>query len=301
MKISKSIFTFVLISLPLVSIAQEDEEFATEINDADDIITETFHSTRIINGHSTETLGKGFLEFRVEHKFGDIGGTDGGVQSLFGLDNSADIRIAFEYGLTDQMMIGLGRSKGTGAPYRSLIDGFYKYRFMSQKKGSMPLSAAVVGTATYSYMTASSDPSQVAYFPEWTHRLAYSVQLNIARKFHERFSMALIPTYVHRNYVAADDVNSLFALGAGARIGLSSKMAILLEYYYPIADQALRTTNTEALSIAFEWVTFGHNFSVYLTNAKGFGETQFIPYTHEDWLKGQFRLGFCIGRKYVAE
>jgi hypothetical protein len=41
---------------------------------------------------------------------------------LFGLDNSADIRIAFEYGITDKMMIGLGRSKGTGSPYKSLID-----------------------------------------------------------------------------------------------------------------------------------------------------------------------------------
>jgi len=38
-----------------------------------------------------------------------------------------------------------------------------------------------------------------------------------------------------------------------------------------------------------------------LTNSKGFTETQFIPYTFEDWAKGQFRLGFCIGRKFERE
>ena len=40
----------------------------------------TFKATRIINGHSTETLNKGELEFRVEHRFGDFAGSNGGVQ-----------------------------------------------------------------------------------------------------------------------------------------------------------------------------------------------------------------------------
>jgi hypothetical protein len=48
-------------------------------------------------------------------------------------------------------------------------------------------------------------------------------------------------------------------------------------------------------------MTFGHNFKVFLTNSAGIGETQFINYTDSDWLKGQFRIGFCIGRKYMKE
>ena len=124
---------FLLLSLflfPLISLAQDDSLYVEEIQyDIEDslIVKETFQSTRIINGHSIETLRKGVLEFRVEHRFGDIGGLDGGIQNMFGFDNSSDIRIAFEYGLTDKLMIGLGRSKGTGEPYRSLIDGFAKF------------------------------------------------------------------------------------------------------------------------------------------------------------------------------
>ncbi len=34
--------------------------------------TATFKTTRIANGHSIENLGKGVLDFRVNHRFGRI-------------------------------------------------------------------------------------------------------------------------------------------------------------------------------------------------------------------------------------
>ncbi len=292
-----------MLSLAHASFSQDENmaDSTTYVDEESDVISETFSSTRIINGHSIETLNKGVLEFRVEHRFGDIGGTAGGAQTMFGLDNSADIRIAFEYGITDKLMVGLGRSKGTGAPYKSLIDGFAKYRVLDQTKGKIPVSLAMIGTTSYSYMKASEDISQVSHFPEWQHRFAYSLQLNVARKFGDRLSLALMPTMVHRNYVAANDVNTMFALGGAMRCGLTSTTALLVEYYHVFSNASFRPTNTQSLGVAFEWITFGHNFTVHLTNSKGFGETQFIPYTYEDWLKGQFRLGFCIGRKFQGE
>jgi hypothetical protein len=198
-------------------------------------------------------------------------------------------------------MIGIGRSKGTGAPYRSLMDGFAKYRIFHQEKHGFPFSLAASATLNYTYMTASSDASQVNHFPEWQHRIAYSTQLNVARKFGDRLSLALMPTLVHRNYVAADDVNTLFALGGALRFGINSKMAILLEYYQTFINTSYRQNMTNSLGIAFEWITFGHNFTINFTNSKGFGDVQFITYTQEDWLLGQFRLGFCVGRKFEGE
>ncbi len=309
----KYIKTFALIVLlsSARSYAQVDSD--TLLTEADlsvstptsDFIEETFQSTRIINGHSNESLRKGVLEFRVEHRFGDIAGTDGGVQNMFGLDNSADIRLAFEYGITDRLMVGIGRNKGTGMPYRSLIDGFTKYAILKQKKKGMPISLSAVGIGTFSYQKASEDVSQISNFPKWDHRLAYAAQLIVARKFGNFLSLALSPTVVHRNYVATNDVNTLFALGGATRVALTSKMAILLEYYHVFSDDDRAYSGgikfTNSLGVAFEWITFGHNFTVYLTNSKGFVETQFIPYTFENWLKGQFRLGFCIGRKFESE
>lgn len=262
---------------------------------------ETFYSTRIVNGHSVETLKKGTLEFRIEHKFGDLAGTNGGINTLYGLDNVADIRIAFEYGITDKLMVGLGRSRGTSLPYHSLLDGFVKYRLLRQEEGKMPVSVALIGSLFYSYMPASSLVSDVAHFPKQAHRFAYSSQLNIARKFGKRWSLALMPTYVHRNYVAADDLNDLFSLGTAVNFAINSKMSLAVEYYNNFQKENTREKYYNSLSVAIDWVTFGHNFKVFLTNSGGFGEVQFIPYTNTDWAKGQFRLGFCIARKYVKE
>lgn len=292
-----------LILSPITLNAQEDLFDSLEAELDESVVksegpVESFYSTRIINGHSVETLKKGVLEFRVEHRFGDIAGTNGGAQTMFGLDNSSDIRIAFEYGITDNLMIGLGRNKGAGTPYRSLLDGLVKYKVVTQEKGVSPISVGVLGMMSYTYMKASNNPQDVAFFPKQAHRLAYATQLNISKRFHERFSLALMPTVVHRNYVASDDINTIFALGGGTRIGITSTMAVLLEYYHCFTDTDLRTTNQNSLGIAFEWITFGHNFTINFTNSTGFGETQYITNTYSDWLKGQFRLGFSIGRKF---
>ena len=275
------------------------DSYTGEEDESDGLIEGTFNSTRVINGHSTETLEKKMLEFRVEHRFGDMAGDQGGAQQMFGFDNVADIRLAFEYGITDHLMIGIGRSKGTGAPYRSLIDGFAKYKLLSQKKTGMPISLSVQGSTSFTYMKAVDDEYKVTHFPEWQHRLAYSLQMTVAKKFGKRLSLLLAPSMVHRNYVGLDDVNTLFAMGGAARFAVKPTMSIIVEYYHALADPNIRSLNTNSLGVAVEFETFGHVFTINLTNSKGFGETQFIPHTYSKWSQGQYRLGFTVGRGYT--
>lgn len=264
-------------------------------------VQETFNGTRIVNGHSTETLKSHILQFRISHRFGDMAGEFGGVQQWFGLDNAADIRFAFEYGITDKWMVGIGRSKGTGNPYSSLVDGFTKYRILSQTKDNkMPLSLAVMGATTVSYMKASSDLTQVSSFPDFAHRMAYSAQVLVARKFGERFSLQFAPTYVHRNYVSLNDENGIFALGTGANLKITKGFGLIAEYYHVLNATELRENqgSKNSLSVGGEFATNGHIFRINLTNSKGFTETQFIPLTFSDWMEGQFRLGFSITRNF---
>lgn len=297
--IYKRLFIGAALCVSTFSMAQEDSTAVESESTVDsDLVEQTFQSTRIVSAHSVECLRKGVLEFRVEHRFGDLAGTNGGVQNWFGFDNSSDIRLAFEYGITDNIMIGVGRSKGTGAPYRSLLDGFGKYRFLQQRKSGMPISMSVTGSMFYTYMKALPDIYAVAHFPKQAHRFSYSAQLNIARKFGDLVSLALMPTIVHRNYVAPDDQNTLFALGGAMRWSLTPRWGIMVEYHQVFQDQGMRTNNFNSLGFAVEWLTFGHNFTIYLTNSRGFGESQFITNTYDNWLKGQFRIGFCIGRKF---
>ena len=291
------IFGFSLLSS--LTIAQEEFDFDIEYQDEEKM---TFNSTRIISGHSVETLPEKTFEMRIEHRFGDISGDEGGHQTLFGFDNVADMRIALEYGITDKLMIGFGRCKGTSAPYSSLLDGFIKYRVMTQNEGGAPLSISVGAGSTFTYREASSDMSVVAHFPKVSHRFCYYSQLNLAYRFGDALSLSLMPTLVHRNYVAQNDVNELFSLGTAFRLKLSKKLFLLMEYYHCFHDADFRQEKFfNSLGIAIEWKTFGHNFTINFTNSKGLGETQFIPYTYEDWLKGQFRLGFCVSRQFNFE
>jgi hypothetical protein len=195
-------------------------------------------------------------------------------------------------------MIGIGRSKGTGAPYSSLVDGFTKYRFMTQEKDGKPISLAVMGSATISYQKASVDLTQVTSYPKFSHRMAYSAQLIAARKFGEHVSAQIMPTYVHRNLVDIEDVNGLFSLGGALNYKINKSYGLTVEYYQNFNPSGFRQNMKNSLGVAFEWTTNGHNFKMNFTNSRGFGETQFIPYTVSDWLDGEFRFGFSISRKF---
>lgn len=271
-------------------------------------VQETFTGTRILNGHSTETLKSRVLQFRISHRFGDMAGANGGIDNFFGFDQAADIRFAFEYGITDKLMVGFARCKGTGAPYAGLLDGFVKYRLLTQTTDNkMPVSMSVLGTSSMTYAKAVEDLTLIQSYPEFAHRMAYSAQLVIARKFGERVSVALLPTYVHRNLVNNDDVNGLFALGTAVSVKLTKEVGLIGEYYPTFHEAGLRTNLTNSLSGGVEWTTHGHDFKVVLTNSRGFGETQFIPYTYSRWIDtndqgkkvvGQFRIGFTITRNF---
>ncbi len=263
-------------------------------------VTETFNSTRIINAHSTEVLGNKMWEYRIEHRFGDFAGTNGGVQQAFGFDQAADIRMAMEYGFANKWMAGIGRSKGIGRPYTSLLDGFLKGRLLTQNaEKKMPVSLAIVGNMFATYMKEVDDPQSVAYFNgDFTRRLSYSTQIIVTRKFGDRLSLAIMPTYTHRNYVANDDENGIFSLGVAANLKINKSIGVIAEYFYNIEPSGLRPLAQNSFALGFEFVTNGHNFHINLTNARGFGDVQYIALTQEEWLKGQFRLGFSISRNF---
>ena len=289
----------VLIFFSASSFAQDDFDFDFDFEEED---LKTFNSTRIISGHSVETLPEETFEMRIEHRFGDIAGSAGGFQTMFGFDNVSDMRIAIEYGITDNLMVGFGRCKGTGVPYRSLLDGFVKYKVLNQKKGGAPFSLTAVSGSTFTYQKASSDISGVNHFPKVAHRFAYFSEINLARRFGTHFSISLIPTLVHRNYVAADDQNTLFSMGSALRLKLSKKFFLMMEYYHCFNSDSFRQQGYQnSLGLALEWATFGHNFTINFTNSRGLGENQFIPYTYQKWLDGQFRLGFCVSRQFTFD
>lgn len=265
-------------------------------------VYQTFKDTRVINSHSIETIPAGKLDMRIGHRFGDFGGDNGGWPTFYGLENASDVLIGFDYGLSNDMMIGLARTKGAG-PLRQNIHGKYKVRFITQEKnGNQPISVGLVGMMSYSTMQKSESEGVLNFFEKPDHRISYHIEMILARKFGNRFSLQVAPAYTYRNIVPSLDENALVSIGAAARIQATKAIGILLDGKYIFSEQrgAEGSGFYAPLGIAIEWETGGgHVFALNFTNAAGIMETDYIPYTQSNWADGEFRMGFTISRLFT--
>jgi hypothetical protein len=133
---------------------------------------------------------------------------------------------------------------------------------------------------------------------EFSHRVHYTHQLLVARKFTEGLSVQLSPTLVHKNLVdSTSSSNDILALGIGVRQKLTTRTTLNLEYYYVLPDQ-LESDKTNALSVGFDIETGGHVFQLFFTNSSGPFEKAFITDTKAKWLDGDVRFGFNIARTF---
>jgi len=263
---------------------------AQDTKDEINFTTETFESTRILNGHSIERLDPGQLDFRISHRFGTL---NSGAYNFFGLDQS-NIHLSLEYGITKWLMTGVGRGN-----YEKTFDGFTKFSVLRQSTGSrvMPVSVSVVTSAAMNTLKWT-DPTRTNYF---SSRLSYVGQVLIARKFGDFLSLQVTPSYVHRNLVATElDPNDLYSIGIGGRIKLTNMISLDAEYYYllnPTKYMSQKVYNP--LSLGVDIYTGGHTFQLFFTNSQAMIEKGFIGETTGSWTKGDIRFGFNISRIFV--
>lgn len=293
MAICRFLISSVLVSLPVVASYSQDAEDDWD----EEKPIHCFYDTRVINGHSVETLEKGTLDFRITHRFGNVG-VQAASRTLFGLDQATDIRIAFEYAPTDHLLFGLGRSKGA-PPYSEFWDGFGKYAILKQG-ADMPVSLTFVSSVFATSMESSTDSTLLNSFPTWAHRFSFYNQIIIARNFYDRVTLQLAPGYLHRNYVKFTDENSNFALGGMVRYNFYKKMSVVAEYYHVFRTPSKPAASiySDPFGIGLEIKTYAHTFQLSFMNSEGIGEGQFLPYTLGKWTKGQWRFGFTISREF---
>ncbi len=268
---------------------------------AQETVFQTFKDTRVINAHSVETLRAGRMDIRISHRFGDIAGPGGGWQTFYGLENASDIMIGAEFGLSDNIMMGINRTKGAG-PLKQNIHGFLKFRMITQEiKGRNPFSLAFLAMTSTSTMPKSNIEGVLNFFEKPVHRLSYHLQLIMARQFSERFSFQISGAWTFRNIVPSNDQNDLVSVGAATKLQLTKSIGFIVDATVPISS--LRTSENgyyPAIGVGIEWETGGgHVFQMNLTNATGIAETDYIPYTLSNWFDGEYRLGFTISRLFT--
>ncbi len=249
-----------------------------------------FQSPHLIHGQSSEFLTKGVMDFRINHRFGEI---KSGLYDFFGADQ-ATTSLSLEYGLRDNIMFGLRRSS-----LNKTYELFGKYSLLQQSEGgrNIPLSLALYFNTAYmgaKWINPERDNLE-------SSRYAYTTQLILARKFSDRISLQILPTWVHRNLVKyKSQKNDLFALGMGGSLKLNYRFALTFEYYLVNQSQS-DSSNIEfrnPLSIGLDIKTGAHVFQLFFSNSTQVAEKAFIGETTGDPFKGEIFFGFNISKAF---
>lgn len=284
--------SLVLLGLFLIlkpAFSQEEESLLDLLGPEDPVTnyaSASFKTTRVINSHSIENAGHGVMDFKIGHRFGRI---NSGAYEFFGMDQ-ATIRLGLDYGITDRLMIGIGRSS-----YEKTLDGFIKYKLLRQSTGavSMPVTVVLVAGTSINMLRFPDNRENFA-----TSRFAYFFQPIIGRKFSEYFSIQLMPTLVHRNLVRTfEEEHDVIALGIAGRQKITKRIALTAEYFYLLPDQIPEQYHN-SLTIGFDIETGGHVFQLHFTNSLPLMEKGFITETTGNWADGDIHFGFNISRVF---
>lgn len=248
----------------------------------------TFKGTRIINSQSVETPGQGTLIFLIQHRFGTL---NSGAYNFFGLDQAV-LRLGFEYGLSRRLALGVGRSS-----QEKTFDGFVKYRALEQSTGpgAAPVSVTLLASSAITTLKLNEVNER-----NLGSRVTYAYQALIARKFSPALSVQLMPTLVHRNYVAtAAEQNDVYALGGALRQKITKRTALTADYYYLFpGNTAANFRNALGLGVDIE--TGGHVFQLHVTNSLGMTEKFFVPETTGRFFAGDLYFGFTVARNFTV-
>ena len=283
-------FRLLCASLLLVNfcIAQQTVSLDSMLNDnkGAEKVFGAFKSSRVIHGHSIEMIAAGDMDVRILHRFGPV---SDGIKEFFGLDQ-ASMRMGFDFGLTPNLSVGVGRST-----YRKEYDGSVKWRIMQQSTGekSFPVSIVLVGG-----FSAWTDDYFGNVKPNTADRFSYTTQLLLGRKFSDKFSLQISPTWLHQNLSPVTEATEdYFATGIGSRLKISKRTALTLDYHYVFNELPEGYYNPFGIGVDIE--TGGHVFQLHLSNTVGLAERAFLTETTDQFFKGEIRFGFNLSRMFT--
>lgn len=279
---TKALLFLSVLASGLVS-AQEDL-----LKDIDTLKTTTeisqpaFKALQIVTGQSTKLSAKNEWYIVVAHRFGDI---STGFKNFFGLDD-ASTKLGVIYGLTDAVSVSLSRETNM-----KTFEGAVKYKLVKQTEN---FPADIVG---YNVMALNTDLDKDNYpYLKFGDRLAYLTQALISRRFNDKFSLQLSPSFIHKNlYDPALEDKNQFLAGLGGRYKISKRISMNAEYFVNFDNHSFYKN---PLSLGMDIETGGHVFQLLFSNSQINSDIGYLSNAVGKWGKGQIFFGFNLYRVF---
>ncbi|KGO92201.1 DUF5777 family beta-barrel protein [Flavobacterium subsaxonicum] len=264
--------------------AQEDDLLSqldsTQVQDT--YATATFKGLQIVTLQSTKLPAAKEFYFVVSHRFGTV---KNGIDEFFGLD-AATTKLGGVYGITNWLSVSASRHT-----LLKMYETSLKYRLVRQSE-NFPVDIVGYNTIDINSFLKKDDYPKI----EFADRLAFVNQLLISRKFSDKLSLELAPTFIHKNlYTPATENDDQFALAAGGRMKLTKRLSLNLEYAYNF-DKPDFYNNP--LSVGLDVETGGHIFQLIFTSSQAMTESGYITNAAGDWGDGDFFFGFNLYRVF---
>lgn len=269
--------------------AQDEEPVASEQNQPDNRpVRGWFDASQLIDNQTVITPAKGSLELIIHHRFGNV--KENKLEDIFGIYASSNIRMGFNYGITDKLMVGIGTEKD-----RKLQDLHWKYAILQQtRSGSVPVSVSYYGNVVLDARGEEFFGPKETY--RYIHRLSYFSQIIVARKFSNAFSFQVAPSFMYFNAVDRKYDNYNVGLSAGTKVKFSPTWGVIAEY-----DQAYLTNDAENaitpkpnFAIGLEKGTATHAFQVFAASYRSIIPQYNMAMNEADFFKGGISIGFNI-------
>lgn len=275
---------FLLLFLSFSCFSQEEDLLKDLDNSSEkQYVESTFKALKIVNLESTKIASKGDLYLVVSHRFGSVKGS---FQDFFGLDNAVT-QIKFIKGITSWMSLSAARSE-------LAYDFAAKYRLAHQIENGFPFDIVGFNSLAFNNTLKKSNLPKLTF----KDRMIFVNQVLISRKFNDKLSLQLAPTFFHENYVLNDfQKNTQYAVGVGGRYMLTKRMSINMDY----AAHLNRTETSifrNPLSVGVDVEVGGHVFQMHFTNSKGIHEAGFLGNTAGNWNMGDVNFGFNLVRVF---
>lgn len=249
---------------------------------------EVFLTMSLITMATSSNLERNNMNSTIMHNFGLI---SGGIDDFWGLDNGAAVRLGIDYGITDKLSVGIGRTSR-----EDNVDIRFKYTVLNQmKSGKTPVEVAIKGDIGINTQKESR------FDFTFQERLNSFASVMVARKFNDSFSFQVAPMISHFSTVVIETEgqqteHTHMGSGFGGEIRLNNHHSFSFEYYLVFGDRTAGTKNPAALSWQVD--TGGHVFQMFIMSGTWFTEQHLLARTRTDFFAPDFRIGFNVNRVF---